>query len=144
MYQERSSAVVDAANELRAEVKKTNDALSHALNIAGIVDEDQQDEEMMEEGDKEVRENLEERGRIDQEERENLEVRGRIDQEGRENLEVRGGIDQEERENLEVRGRIDQEGRNCQELRTNKAKACKKVGGRMINLDPVKCVSTLN
>ena len=116
MYQERSSAVVDAANELRAEVKKTNDALSHALNIAGIVDEDQQDEEMMEEGDKEVRENLEERGRIDQ----------------------------EERENLEVRGRIDQEGRNCQELRMNKAKACKKVGGRMINLDPVKCVSTLN
>ena len=130
MYQERSSAVVDAANELRAEVKKTNDALSHALNIAGIVDEDQQDEEMMEEGEKEVRDNLEERGRIDQEERENLEVRGRIDQ--------------EERENLEVRGRIDQEGRNCQELRMKKSKACKKVGGRMINLDPVKCVSTLN
>ena len=47
MYQERSSAIGDVARELRGEVKKINDTLSHAINIAGIVNEDLQYEEMM-------------------------------------------------------------------------------------------------
>ena len=117
MYQERSSAIVKAASELRGEVRKTNDALSHAMEMAGIDDEDLQDEEMIEEGVKEVGDNQEVRGdpEVRAEAPRNLEVRA----EASKNLEMR--------ENSEVR-----------------AKAPKKVGGRMVNLAPVKYVSTAN
>ena len=62
------------------------------------------------------------------------------DQEVRDNLEE--GIGQEGR----IENRIDQEivERIVQEERVKKAKGGNKVGGRMINLDPVKCVSISN
>ena len=149
MYQERSSAIVKAASELRGEVRKTNDALSHAMEMAGIDDEDLQDEEMIEEGVKEVGDNQEVRGdpEVRAEAPRNLEVRA----EASKNLEVRENLEMsddpevmaEAHRNLEVRA----EASKNLEMRENsevRAKAPKKVGGRMVNLAPVKYVSTAN